>query len=181
MKIIAISGHAQNGKDTTAGFIKKHLEEKGEKVLIVHYADLLKFICTKYFEWDGKKDERGRHLLQYVGTDIIRAKEPSFWVDFVIKVLDIFGDVWDWVLIPDTRFPNEVDALKDAGFTVAHLRVHRGGEWTSPLSEEQQKHPSETALDNEKPDLWVNNNGTLEDLDNKIAKWVGGLYDGQVC
>ena len=71
MRIIAISGHAQNGKDTTANIIKKHLEERGDKVLIVHYADLLKFICTKYFDWDGQKDEKGRHLLQYIGTDII--------------------------------------------------------------------------------------------------------------
>lgn len=173
MRIIAISGHAQNGKDTTANIIKKHLEERGDKVLIVHYADLLKFICTKYFDWDGQKDEKGRHLLQYIGTDIIRTKEPTFWVDFVIKTLTLFGDCWDYVLIPDTRFPNEVSALKNAGFSVAHMRVSRGGGWVSPLTPEQQNHPSETALDNTKADVFVKNNGTIEDLDAKLSKWIG--------
>ena len=173
MRIIAISGHAQNGKDTTANIIKKHLEERGDRVLIVHYADLLKFICTKYFDWDGQKDERGRHLLQYIGTDIIRCKEPSFWVDFVIKMLTLFDDCWDYVLIPDTRFPNEIKALRNAGFSVAHLRVSRGGGWVSPLTEEQQNHPSETALDKTSPDVFVKNNGTIEDLDAKLSKWIG--------
>lgn len=173
MRIIAISGHAQNGKDTTANIIKKHLEEKGDKVLIVHYADLLKFICTKYFDWDGQKDEKGRNLLQYIGTDIIRKKAPTYWVDFVVGLLNIFGDCWDYVLIPDTRFPNEVSRLREAGFPVAHLRVSRGGGWVSPLSAEQQQHPSETALDKSKPDVFVKNNGTIEDLDAKLSKWIG--------
>ena len=42
MKIIAISGKAQHGKDTTAEFLKSELETHGYKVQIAHYADLLK-------------------------------------------------------------------------------------------------------------------------------------------
>ena len=40
MKVITISGKAQNGKDTTAGLLKAALEADGYKVLITHYADL---------------------------------------------------------------------------------------------------------------------------------------------
>ena len=48
MKVITISGKAQNGKDTTAGLLKAALEADGYKVLITHYADLLKYICLLY-------------------------------------------------------------------------------------------------------------------------------------
>ena len=47
MKIIAISGKAQHGKDTTAGFLKSTLEADGYKVQVAHYADLLKYICAR--------------------------------------------------------------------------------------------------------------------------------------
>ena len=57
MKVITISGKAQNGKDTTAGLLKAALEADGYKVLITHYADLLKYICKQFFGWDGQKDD----------------------------------------------------------------------------------------------------------------------------
>ena len=60
MKIILISGKARHGKDSLATFMKEDLERRNKKVLIAHYADLLKFICTNYFNWDGKKNVEGR-------------------------------------------------------------------------------------------------------------------------
>lgn len=171
MKVIAISGKAQHGKDTTANMLKKLMEQKGKTVLIFHYADLLKYICRSYFDWDGKKDDAGRRILQYVGTDVIRAKQPDYWVDFATGFLRLFPDEWDYVLIPDCRFPNEVDCLGQAGFDMMHVRIVRPG-FKSPLSPEQQMHPSETALDHTVPDHWVYNDGTLGDLENTIAAWI---------
>ena len=81
MKIITISGKAKHGKDCTATLIKKQLEEKRNKVLVTHFADLLKYICKTFFDWDGKKNKEGRSILQYVGTDIIRKQNPDYWVD----------------------------------------------------------------------------------------------------
>ena len=42
-KVICISAKAQHGKDTTATILKSALEERGNEVLIFHYADLLKY------------------------------------------------------------------------------------------------------------------------------------------
>ena len=49
MKVICISGKAQNGKDTTANILKGFMEHDNYKVRIIHYADLLKFICRSIF------------------------------------------------------------------------------------------------------------------------------------
>lgn len=170
MKVILISGHAQNGKDTVAAMMERKLTQSGSKVLVAHYADLVKYICKTFFGWNGLKDRDGRTLLQYVGTDIVRAKRPSYWVDFIIDILDMFGESWDYVLIPDTRFPNEVDAIKER-FDAIHVRVRRPS-FNSPLTKEQQMHPSETALNNMDPDFWINNDKTLFELNETINRFI---------
>ncbi len=171
MKVILISGKAQNGKDTVADFLHKALVNDGKRVLVTHYADLLKYICTNYFGWDGNKDAKGRQMLQYVGTDVIRKQNPTLWVDFVSMLLKYFHENWEYVIIPDCRFPNEVTTMVENGFDTVHLRVVRNN-FKSPLTEEQQQHPSEIALDNAKPDYFIYNDGTLGELEENIIKWI---------
>ena len=175
MKVVCISGKAQHGKDTTAGMMKTALESMGHTVLIAHYGDLVKYICRTFFGWNGEKDAYGRSLLQKVGTDIVREQRPNYWVDFVKDMLSMFPNEWDFVLIPDSRFPNEIDGLKQSGFNVIHLRVRREN-FESPLTTEQQNHPSETALDHVVPDFLIVNDGTLEDLYNKVCNLVVDRY-----
>lgn len=162
-KVIVISGKAGSGKDTFAGLLAGQMENRNRAVLITHYADLLKFICTNYFGWNGVKDQEGRSLLQYVGTNKIRRRYPNYWVDFIIDMLDIFDADWDFVLIPDCRFPNEISKFRQAGYDVRHIHVNRPG-YENPLTESQRAHPSENALEGIKPDYTVNNEGDLEDL-----------------
>ena len=151
--------------------VKEALEDYGNSVLITHFGDLVKHICTKFFDWDGKKDEYGRHLLQYVGTDIVRKQNPDYWVNFIIGILRFFEDNWDYVVIPDARFPNEINRLVDSGFKLTHMRVVRSN-YQSTLTEEQQSHPSETALDDVIPDILIMNNGTLEDLESSVRHYI---------
>ena len=176
MKVICISAKAQHGKDTVANFMKECLEAKGKRVLVTHYADLVKYVCKTFFNWDGQKDEKGRTLLQYVGTDIVREKEPDYWVGFISDMLYFFGDQWDYVLIPDTRFPNEINYLKDAGFDVLYIRVIREN-FESPLTEEQQKHPSETALDDYEAEVLLYNDSTLENLKFSVERLTDVLVE----
>ena len=172
MKIILISGKAMHGKDHAALMIKKKLEQKGNKILTTHFADLLKFICTYYFNWDGEKDEKGRTLLQWVGTDIIRNIKPNYWVDFVKGVLSMFKNEWDYVLIPDCRFQNEMHW--DKSWNITTVRVERLN-FESPLTKKQQEHISETALDNFKFDYYIKAESGLDKLEieiNKFIKWL---------
>ena len=172
-KFICVSGEAQHGKDTSAEFIRAELETLGEDAIVIHYADLLKFICKTYFGWNGQKDEAGRTLLQYVGTDVVRKQRPDYWVDFVIDVVKLFPDEWSTVIIPDCRFPNEIEALKNAGYDVTHVRVYRPN-FDNGLTAEQKNHPSETALREYPYDILLTNDGTMNGLKESIDRW---LYD----
>ena len=173
MKVINISGYARAGKDTASKMLKAALELKGKKVLITHYSGLLKYICYEYTDWDGQKTECGRTLLQYVGTDVIRKWDPNYWVDFVADMLDFFGSFgkWDYVLIPDCRFPNEIERLKERDFDVVHLNIVREA-FDNGLTSAQQMHESEVALDGVIPDYTITNDGDLMDLRSKIDMWV---------
>lgn len=165
MKVICISGKAQAGKDTYAGYLADELRSDGYKVLVTHYADLLKFICKQMLDWDGEKDEHGRWLLQYVGTDVVRKKDEDFWAFTLMQIIDCLSDFagWDFVIIPDARFQNEINMVKDFCFPMLHIRVERPG-YDAKLTDEQRNHPSETGLDDEVYDLIIVNDGTLRDL-----------------
>lgn len=174
MKVICISGKARHGKDTLATILKKRLEDNGNRVLIAHFGDLVKYICEKFFDWDGQKDEKGRTLLQYVGTDVVRTQEPNFWTNFIKKVLTLFPDEWDYVLIPDCRFPNEIECFKEKGFDAHLVRITRPN-CDSGLTEQQLQHPSETAMDNYHADYYIVNDSTLESLELKIPEMIKAI------
>ena len=163
MKVICISGKAGHGKDTVAELLADELKANGKSVMVTHYADLLKYVCKTFFGWDGVKDEKGRELLQYVGTDKVRAVSPDYWANFVVSILSFFGNSWDYVLIPDTRFPNEYEIYRAFGMDAMLVRVVRPG-YVSALTEEQRQHPSETALDHYPTDVFFVNDGELQDL-----------------
>lgn len=174
MKVICISGKAQHGKDTTATMLKEALETNGRSVMIAHFADLLKYICKTYFGWNGQKDEHGRHLLQYVGTDVIRAKSPDYWADFIVKFFSMFQEEWDYVILPDCRFPNEYELFKYSGIDTMLLRVERPN-FVSPLTPEQQAHKSETALDDYHFGYVIQNDGDLNKLRTAVAVLIAEL------
>lgn len=162
MKVVCISGKAGHGKDTFAKFLKAAMENKNKRVLITHYGDLIKYVCEKFFEWDGMKDEKGRTLLQQIGTERIRFKKPNFWVAFIADILELFQDEWDFVLIPDARFPNEVNYLKERGFDVMHVHIERPG--CNILTDKQQKHLSETSMDGFPADVTIKNDRNITGL-----------------
>ena len=156
MKLILFTGQAGAGKDTAARYAKELLEKDGKRVLVTHYADLVKYICRQFFGWNGEKDEAGRTLLQTVGTDVVRKKYPDYWVNFILTMLELFPDEWDVVLIPDARFENECELPREHGFDTTVVRIERPF-LKSALTEEQKRHPSETSLQKYIPDYTIVN------------------------
>lgn len=176
INIITLSAKAENGKDATAFLLKEKLELQGNKVLICHYADLVKYIAKTFFDWDGNKDVKGRTLLQYIGTDIVRKRKPSYWVDFIKSIIDLFGSEWEYVLIPDCRFPNEIETWKDDGFNITSLHIERLN-YENRLTTEQRLHPSETALDDYKFDYYIKASNGIDYLSYEVDRFINWLKE----
>jgi hypothetical protein len=172
LKVILIAGKALSGKDTAAKMIEENLKQKKEKVLIIHFADLLKYICKQYFNWNGEKNNFGRDLLQYVGTNVIRKQRPDYWVDFVIDFLSMFKNQWDYVIIPDCRFPNEIDKWREGDWEIIAVKINRLN-FKTPLTLEQQAHPSEVALDSyQNFDYVINSESGVENLSKAVNEFL---------
>lgn len=173
----AITG-AQSGKDTGAAFFEKYVTSQGKKVWITHHADLLKQMAKDIYKWDGNKDEYGRGLLQYLGTDKVRKMRSDYWVEHILGQLDLVDGDIDYVIIPDSRFPNEIDAYKNAGYKTISIDIRRPG-YDNGLTEEQRNHPSETALREYPFDVTIMNDGSLEEYEAKIIAFANELMDGK--
>ena len=133
-----------------------------------------------------------RLLLQIIGTECIRDKvHPNAWVNALMSEYkpkdapyNSLGDLLEdrhngllnnpnWV-ITDTRFPNELKAIKDRGGI--SIRVNRpyttvvGGNGIPATFNQNQFHPSETSLDSATFDFVISNDKDIEHLINEVRK-----------
>lgn len=173
MKIYVISGKARHGKDTIAMDIKKIYENKGLKVINLAYGSYIKEYAKRISNWDGREETKPRELLQELGTDIIRMKiDNDFFVRRICEDIKVYSYYFDIITISDARFPNELEWPKKNFDNVINIRVIRDG-YDSVLSEKEQKHLTETALDEYNSyDYVVYNDGTLSDLEDKVSDVV---------
>lgn len=168
-KIILVSGKARAGKDTLATFFKEIAGYNNEKVWIINYADLVKYICSKYYDWNGVKDDYGRSLLQKIGTDVGRANNENVWVNCVIELVKALGGEYDYIVIPDVRFPNEIELWRETSYENYTVRIERYNEdetiFDNGLTAAQKQHSSETSLDDYKFDYNIINTSISYFLD----------------
>lgn len=169
MNIILISGKAEAGKTTTANIIKEHLQNDHfpeYNVAIVPYGQYVKDTAKMLWGWNGKKDEAGRNLLQWWGTDVVRAQDEYFWVNTVICLSDVMQYHFDYLIVDDCRFPNEIEPWKSIYEDVTTIRVERPGH-ENCLTPEQRMHPSETSLDDYEFDVTLTATDT-DELEEEI-------------
>ena len=76
-----------------------------------------------------------REFLQHFGTDVCRGIKPDIWTSACIN--RILSSGTELAIVPDVRFPNEVESIQKAGGKV--IRLTR--------KPHEDEHDSETALD----------------------------------
>jgi hypothetical protein len=162
--LIGISGKAGSGKDTTADFIIEYCSERGILSEKLPYAKSLKNIAKDVFGWDGKKDERGRRLLQVLGTDCARTYNNNFWLEKWLECyqnISIKNDKRTIVFVPDVRFQNEAEQILSLGGTMINI-VGRSSDLGS-----NEKHISEIPLEPNLINYTIENSGSLDGLKSK--------------
>lgn len=144
--IVGLSGKKRSGKNSVYFLSKILVDEDDTGVLRkVSMADALKEIAIG-LGWNEVKDDKGRRLLQLLGTQVCReCIDDGYWVKRAeerIQKLLAEPKPPKLIMIPDIRFPNEVEMVRRLGGEL--WRVRR------PVIEYTQTdtHISETALDN---------------------------------
>lgn len=113
--------------------------------------------------WEGLKEHvpSVRGLLQRLGTSVGREYlGENFWVDLAFKDLK-FSESY---VFTDVRFPNEAEAIRARGGVI--LEVRRPGVGAV------NGHVSESALSGFVPDYVIHNDGSLDDLTDRVGEFL---------
>ncbi|MFA5604099.1 MAG: hypothetical protein WDA12_04565 [Bacilli bacterium] len=172
-KIYILSGKARSGKDTVAKVIKTVCEENNLKYINLQYSSHIKEYARRISDWDGSDETKPRTLLQQLGTEVIRQQiDEMFFVKRMISDIKVYSNFFDVITISDARYKEEIELPKEHFKDVISISVIRPiGE--SSLTEQQQQHLSEKALDGyDKHDYVINNNKELSDLETKTREII---------
>jgi dephospho-CoA kinase len=164
---IAIGGRMQVGKTTAAdrlverhGFVKYAL------------AGPIKEIAREEFGWDGRKDARGRRLLQEVGT-VGRNYRKEIWLDRFAARLS--AEDPPRAVVDDLRLEREEGYLRKLGF--ACVLVTRPAELVPATegAEEARGHETETEIGRLDADAVIDNAGSFDELYARLDRLVAEL------
>jgi hypothetical protein len=150
IQVIGLSGKAGSGKDyIAANILTKHYGYVPFSLAWHIKTSLIgKSACT-YEEAFRTKPPRVRHLLQQEGTESGRdIYGEDIWLHTAYAWMQLIYEQWGIVrfVIPDVRFPNEVEYIqRNGGKVLRVIAPQRVAD--SPLSMEARLHRSETALD----------------------------------
>ena len=174
LKIVIVNGAPGSGKTTFEYFIKKKMGCYCETRSTI---DLVKEIAMFYAGWDGTKDLKSRKFLSDL-KDLLTQFDNIPFKD-IVRYKDIWEDeLFDYnviaqphVLLVDSREPEEIQKFKDELNAVALLIRRADAE-----AQETSNHADANVL-NFDYDWVIENNGSLEDLENKTNDFLDLLFE----
>ena len=111
--------------------------------------------------WEKPTPTGIRVLLQWYGTEYRRTQNPDYWTNLLANRLDNE----DSIVVSDVRTPEEMRVIREAGGEI--WSVHRPGVEPVGIS----NHFTEVALEGATFDRHVENDGTLDDLSQRVD-WI---------
>ncbi len=174
LKIFMISGKARHGKDTAGSFLRTYYENRGYKCCTMHLSTPLKEYAEHYFGWDPKTEEKPRELLQKLGQEIIREdlQKPYFLINRLTEDIEILSHFFQVFLVTDVRLPLEIDTIKKRFSDVVSIHIVRPNFETKELTEEENQHVTEHALESYTGFDYQITNLTLEKLDKDMESII---------
>lgn len=188
VQLVLVGGKAGVGKTTAASYLLDKMTELYPGLLMEHtaFAKPIKEIAYSVFHWDGNKDIKGRRLLQVIGTEAGREYNENIWVEYLEN--NVLSGLFMpyFVFVDDWRFPNEAYYFdNNLSFEITTIRIESERD---KLPNNVSGHPSENSLSQStvenleyfpSPNFQYNfsvfNNGTMEELNNKLDSIVSYL------
>lgn len=169
--IILISGKARSGKDTIGKYLKQEYLNQHKKVVISPYTKYLKQYIQDITGKEVTEQNKPRDLLQQLSTKLIKEKlgNPDFFIHRQIEDIEFYSYFIDVIIIPDVRFPKEIEEIKRKFHNVVSIHVTRKN-YISDLTEVQKQDITEIALDNyDQYDYKIENNNDKQFQKDSLA------------
>jgi hypothetical protein len=166
--IIGVSGKKRSGKDTFFEILKESLNTR-YSVKKYAFANKVKDFSIKYFNVPSVdiKEEKNRFILQGVGQLLRDEINKDFWVNSLFSEIhkNRLANPNEISVITDVRYQNEADKILsiDSGILV---RVENPNNMLSDY------HESENDLNNYPFDIKIINDGSIDDYQRKVKKWI---------
>jgi hypothetical protein len=175
MRYIGINGQYGSGKDTVAEIITKL---SAVKFNIISFADKLKESCAiemglpleMFLTQEGKATLIPAlgitcgELLQKKGDGVRETVNKEYWIISRHSTLDTNKNY----INSSVRYPNEGDAIRGKGGIVIRVNGDPKGYRSQPNPTRDLNHPSETSMNDYNFDFVIENDGTLEELEEKV-------------
>ena len=121
-----------------------------------------------------EENNKPRDLLQQISSKVIKGElsKNNFFIDRQVDDIEIYSFFADIIIIPDVRFPKEIEIIKQKFDNVVSIGIKRKN-YISTLTKQQQEDITETALDNyNKYDFEVINdvNTNLQEVAKKLVQ-----------
>jgi dephospho-CoA kinase len=161
-QVIIVNAYPKSGKTTFELFIAQY-----QATLIRSSIDCVKELAKKYFGWNGIKDEETRKFL----SDMKRMFSEEFdivYSDISKTIQRFYRDTSLELLMIDSREPAEIERFKNQ-FHAITVFVQRDD------CEKLTSNESDANVENYKYDFYINNNGTLEDLEQQAIEFINKL------
>ena len=174
--IILIAGKARSGKGEVASYLKDYFLKKEKKVILSPYTKYLKRYIVEVTGKEFNDENKPRDLLQKLSSDLIKKKlsNPNFFINRQLEDLSFYSYFMDVVIIPDVRFEEEINKVKENFTNVVTIGVKRKN-YLSILTKEQQEDITEVAWDNYCNYDYKIENTSLEKLQLDVLKIIKNL------
>ncbi len=176
--IILIGGKARSGKSTIAHYMEEKFKEMGLSVVYSPYTKYLKDYIENITDEKYTDQDKPRELLQKISSELIKKKlnNSDFFINRQIEDLEFYSYFKDIILVPDVRFPKEIEVIKEKFKNVVSVGVLRY-DYLSDLTDEQMKDISEISLDGYQEYDYVINNRVDTNLKDEALKIVKELEE----
>lgn len=175
MRVIGFAGRKYNGKDTAAqvvesspyGYHKMNFSDPVKEIVGIMFGltkEEMSDPILKQTKLDRWPFQTPRELMQFIGNGI-RETYPDMWVQHWMRRKSDYANY----VITDVRYHNEVKMVHDYGGVVIKIKNPR------IELDEFSNNRSETESDNLQVDALVINDGTIEQLHEKVRKAVRAL------
>lgn len=164
-KVLIINGYPKSGKTEFENIIAKHINS-----IIYSSITPVKESAIKYFHWDGDEKNKTEVWRRFFAElKLMLVEQFDFiYIKVAEKVRELYSNVHCEILMVDSREVKEIERFKNC-FQAVTVFIN------NDRVEKITSNDADANVENYVYDYYIDNNGTLEELEEKAVEFINKL------